>query len=44
LRVLATLDTAARPVADALRAGGLALGLAAVLLVLAVMAFDRADL
>jgi hypothetical protein len=44
LRVLATLDTAARPVADALRAGGLALGLAAVLLVLAVVAFERADL
>lgn len=44
LRVLATLDTAARPVADALRAGGLGLGLAAVLLVLAVVAFERADL
>lgn len=44
IRVLATLDTAARPVADALRGGGLALGLAAVLLVLAVMAFERADL
>jgi hypothetical protein len=44
LRILATLDTAARPVADALRAGGLALGIAAVLLVLAVLAFERADL
>jgi ABC-type transport system involved in multi-copper enzyme maturation permease subunit len=44
MRVLATLDTAARPVADALRAAGAALGLTAVLLVLCVVAFERADL
>jgi hypothetical protein len=44
LRILATLDTAARPVADGLRAAGAALGLAAVLLVLSVIVFERADL
>jgi hypothetical protein len=44
LRVLATLDAAARPVADSLRAAGAALGLASVLLIAAVMAFERADL
>lgn len=44
LEVLAILDTAARPVADALRAAGAALGVAAVVLVLAVVAFERADL
>lgn len=44
LEVMATLDTAARPVADALRAAGAALGAAAVVLVLAVVAFERAEL
>jgi hypothetical protein len=44
LRVLATLDTAARPVADSLRGAGVALGLAAVVLVAAVATFERADL
>lgn len=44
LDVLARLDAAARPVADALRAGGAALGVAAVTLVLATAAFERADL
>ena len=40
----ATLDTAARPVADGLRAAGVALSLAAVLLVVCVLVFERADL
>ena len=44
LRVVATLDEAARPMADSLRAAGAALGLAAVLLVAAVIAFERTDL
>jgi hypothetical protein len=44
LDVLARLDTAARPVAEALRAGGAALGIAAVTLVLAIASFERADL
>ena len=44
MRVLATLDTAARPVADGLRAAGAALGVTAVLLVLCVVAFERTDL
>ena len=44
LDVLARLDAAARPVADAMRAGGAALGVAAVTLVLATAAFERADL
>jgi hypothetical protein len=44
LRVLAELDTAARPVADSLRAAGMALGLAAAVLVGAVVTFERADL
>lgn len=44
LRVLGELDTTARPVADSLRAAGVALGLAAVVLVGAVVTFERADL
>lgn len=44
LRVLADLDTATRPVADSLRAAGVALGLAAAIVVVAVVAFERADL
>ncbi|HEX6139939.1 MAG TPA: hypothetical protein VF013_05670 [Candidatus Limnocylindria bacterium] len=44
LGVLATLDEAARPVSAALQAGGVALGLTAALLVLAALAFERADL
>ena len=44
LDTLARLDAAARPVADALRAGGVALSVAAAALVLAVAAFERADL
>ncbi len=44
LDVLARLDTVARPVADALRSGGAALGGAALTLVLAAAAFERADL
>ena len=44
LEVLAHLDTTQRPIADSLRAGGAALGVASVLLVLAVVAFERADL
>lgn len=43
LRVLAELDTAARPVADSLRAAGVALGVAAAVVVLAVIACERAD-
>ncbi|HEX2195152.1 MAG TPA: hypothetical protein VHK63_09390 [Candidatus Limnocylindria bacterium] len=42
--VLATLDTAARPLADAVRGAGAALATAAVALLLAVMGFDRAEL
>ncbi len=44
LGILAQLDTASRPVADALRAGGAALGVAAVTLGLGAAAFERADL
>lgn len=44
LDVLARLDTVERPVGDALRASGAALGLAGGLLVLAAAAFERADL
>lgn len=44
LDILAELDTAPRPVADALRAGGAALGVAAVTFFLAAAAFERADL
>jgi len=44
VRVLAELDTAARPVADGLRAAGVALGVAAVVLVGVVVIFERADL
>jgi hypothetical protein len=42
--VLGELDTAARPVADSLRAAGVALGLAGVVLVGMVVTFERADL
>lgn len=44
LGVLATLDEAARPVSEALQASGVALGVAAALLLLAALAFERADL
>ena len=44
LSVLATLDEAARPVADSLRAAGAALATAAVLLAVAAAGFERADL
>lgn len=44
LRVLAELDSAARPLADSLRAAGVALGVAAVVLVATVVTFERADL
>jgi hypothetical protein len=44
LDILAQLDMAQRPVADALRAGGAALGVAAVTFFLAAAAFERADL
>jgi hypothetical protein len=44
LEGLARLDTAPRPIADALRAGGTALGTGAATLVLAVAAFEHADL
>jgi len=42
--LLADLDGAARPVADALRAGGTALAIGAGLLVLAAAVLERADL
>lgn len=44
LRIIAMLGDAARPVADSLRAAGVALGLASVLLIGAIVAFERADL
>lgn len=44
LRIIAMLGDVARPVADSLRAAGVALGLAAVLLIAAAVAFERADL
>jgi hypothetical protein len=44
IQVLGELDTAGRPVADSLRAAGAALGVAAAVLVGAVVAFERADL
>jgi hypothetical protein len=44
LAVLGRLDDAARPISDALRSSGLALAVAAGLLLLAVVALERADL
>jgi ABC-type transport system involved in multi-copper enzyme maturation permease subunit len=44
IRLLAHLDDAARPISDALRSTGLALALAAALLVLAAAALERSDL
>jgi ABC-type transport system involved in multi-copper enzyme maturation permease subunit len=44
IRLLAHLDDAARPISDALRSTGLALALAATVLVLAAAALERGDL
>ena len=44
IRLLAHLDDAARPIGDGLRSTGLALALAAALLVLAAAALERSDL
>jgi hypothetical protein len=44
LHVLASLESAARPIADSLQAGGTSLGVAAIFLLVALAAFDRAAL